>query len=699
MTRIRAIIGGAAFIALAVGLGSAPAAAQRKEQPPAPAPLRPVEFPAFHERTLKNGVQVIIVENHEQPVVSVNLQLRSGAKHDPAGKAGVASLTASLLDKGTTTRSAEEIAESIDFVGASLSASAGDDAISVSTSVLTEFLDTALVLLSDIVRNPTFPESELETERQRAISGLQASLGQPQYLAERQFFREIYGDHPYGAMPSPESVRAITRDDLAAFHAAHFRPGNALFVVAGDVRPDDVVQRLERHFGDWQGAAPAKASPPAPAERSAREVVFVHKPGAVQAVIRIGHLLPPAAHRDWVALDVARQILGGGTTGWLFQTLRQEKGYTYGAYANFAQRLEPGYFQASAEVRNEVVDSTLAEFFRLIEKLRARDFSDADLATAKDFMTGSFPLQIETPQQVAGQIANARLLGLPNDHVATYRDKVAAIAAADVRNAAQAHIRPDRAVVVVVGDATQILDKVSGYGPVHLLDADGNVLDRTALEVRGSDLALDGSKIEAGTRVYDLMFQGNAVASVTMTTTREEIGGVQAIRSVSEMSSLMGTLRQEVAFAAADLRPLFSKTEQQVGPNTMSIDLRVEGGKVVGKAAMPGAEPRDVSIDAVPGLLLPGMDDYAIMVLDLAPGASFKLPVVSATSGTLTNLDIKVAGESKITVAAGEFEVYELDVTGGEGSMKLYVTRAAPHIVVKQEPAGQPITFELKEKK
>src|SRR5690606_37215497 len=145
--------------------------------------------------------------------------------------------------------------------------------------------------------NPTFPERELETERQRTLSGLQASLGQPQYLAERQFFREVYGDHPYGAMPSPESVRAITRDDLVAFHATHFRPGNALFVVAGDVQPDDIVQRLERHFGAWTGSAPAKASLPVPAERSAREVVFVDKPGAVQAAIRFGLLLTHATHQ------------------------------------------------------------------------------------------------------------------------------------------------------------------------------------------------------------------------------------------------------------------------------------------------------------------------------------------------------------------------------------------------------------------
>jgi len=699
MTETRIAIRTAALAALALLAGTAPAwsqAARRKEAPPPPAPMRPVDFPEFHERTLRNGAKVLIVENHEQPVVSVQLLIGSGAKHDPAGKAGVASFTASLLAKGTATRTADQIAESIDFVGGSLGATAGDDAISVGASVLTEFLDTALVLMSDIVRNPTFPEDELETERRRALSGLQANLGDPQYLAQRQFLREVYGEHPYGAMPSPESVRAITRDDLVSFHRTHFKPGNALFVVAGDVRPDDIVQRLERHFGGWSGAAPPKATFPAPQPRSARELVFVHKPGLGQAVFQIGHLLPPATHPDWIALDVAQQILGGGTTGWLFQVLRQEKGYTYGASANFEKQLEPGSIQAWAQVRNEVADSALAEFLRLITKLPEGDFTAADLQTAKDVMTGSFPLQIETPQQVAQQIASARQLGLPNDYVATYRDKVAAITEADVRRAAQAHIHPDRAVVVVVGDATQILDKIEKFGSVRLVDADGKPLARSDLEVKASDIALDGSAIRAGTRLYDVMFQGNAVASATTTVTREQIDGVDAVRSVTEMGG-MGTMRQEVAFEAATFRPLFSKFEQQAGPATLSMDLRIEGGKVIGKLALPGAGPRDISLDVVQGLLLPGMDEYAIMVADLAPGASFTLPSVDGQSGNLINLTIAVVGESTVTVGAGQFEVYELQVTGGPLPTKLYVTKAAPHVTVKQEVAGQPISIELKE--
>ncbi|HEX7120095.1 MAG TPA: pitrilysin family protein [Longimicrobiales bacterium] len=693
------ILSKAVIAAALLALGLPATAGARQEEPPAPLRQRPVSFPEFHERTLENGARVVIVENHEQPVVSLNLRLMSGAKHDPAGKAGVASFTATLLDKGTTTRTAEQIAESIDFVGGSLGASAGDDWISVGSTVLTEFLDTALVLMSDVVRNPTFPAEELETERTRALSGLQASLGQPQFLAERRFMAEVYGGHPYGVAETPESLRAITRDDLIAFHRAHFRPGNALFVIAGDVDPDDIVRRLERHFGGWTGDVAAKAALPTPPERGAREVVFVHKPGAVQAVLRVGHLLPPATDPDWVVLDVVAQILGGGTTGWFFQTLRQEKGYTYGAYVDAAQRVEPGYFQAWAEVRNEVADSALDEFFRLIERLRAEPVPAADLETAKDYMTGSFPLSIETPQQVAGQVARARLLGLPDDHLATYRDRVAAVTAEDVQRAAREHLHPDRAVVVVVGDATKILPKVGKYGVVRLVDAEGDPIDPADLVVRGADVTFDGSAIEPGTQVYDVKFQGNAVAEATTTIAREEIDGVQAVRATTTMGGMGGGTTQVVAFEAATFRPLFATIEQQMGPQRVEIELRVEDGKVVGSAQLPGAAPRDVSIDAVPGMLLPGMDAFAVLVTDLATTKQFRAPMVNAASGTVTPVEFRVVGETKVTVAAGEFDAYELEVEGGPAPLRLFVRKAAPHILLKQETVGQPISIELKELK
>lgn len=689
---------GLVLLALAAPVPASAQDATRKEAPPAPLPMDPVEFPEFTERTLANGARVIVVENHEQPVVSVSLRILSGTKDDPAGRSGVASFTAALLDKGTATRSADEIAESIDFVGGQLSASASADWISVNTSVLTEFLDTALDLMSDVVLEPTFPEEELETERTRTLSALQAAAGQPQYLAEVRFMHEIYGDHPYGASTTPETVRAVTRDDLVGFHRAHFRADNALFVVAGDVQPDDIVRRLDEHFGEWAGGAASKSAITAPPQRTQREIVFVHKPGAVQAVIRLGHLLPPATHEDWVHLDVVRQILGGGTTGWLFQTLRQEKGYTYGAYASAAKRQEPGFFSASAEVRNEVADSALAEMFRLIDKLRDEPLAASDLRVAKDFMTGSFPLQIETPQQVAGRIADARLLGLPNDYVAEYRDRVAAATAEEVQSVAREHIRPDQAVVVVAGDATQILDKVAPFGPVRLYDADGEPLDRADLEVRGADISFDGSALEVGTRVYDLMVQGNPLGEITMEMAHETVDGADVIRASSTMTGMAGSMEQEVVFEAATFRPISSTMHQQAGPMTLALELHAEGEQVVGSLDA-GGETREIAVDMVPGLLMPGMDEYAIMVADLESTPSFRVPMVDAQSGTIRNSEIRVVGETTISVAAGEFEVYEIELSGGAAMQRLFVRKAAPHLLVKQEIVGQPITIELKELK
>ena len=510
-------------------------------------------------------------------------------------------MLAELLNKGTKTRTAEQIAESIDFVGGSLGASAGDDWISVSSTVLTEFLDTALVPERRGAQ-PTFPEEELETERTRALSALQANFGSPGFIAARRHGRDLRRP-PVRRLRDARSRSARSRGMISvAFHRTHFRPGNALVVVAGDVRPDDVVRRIERHFGDWSGHA-GQGLAPTPPERSAREIVFVHKPGTVQAVIRFGHLMPPATHRDWIALDVATQILGGGTTGWFFQTLRQEKGYTYGAYVGTAQKIEPGYFQAGAEVRNEDAESALEEFFRLISRLRDEPVPAADLETARNYMTGSFPLTIETPQQVAGQIASTRLLGLPNDHLARYRDRVAAVTAADVQRVAREHIRPDRAVVVVVGDATQILDKVEKFGPVRIVDPDGNPLDRSALAVTGADIALDGSAIEPATLVYDVKFQGNAVAQSTTTITGEEIDGVAAVRSTTEMSAWR---RHEERSPSRPRRCVRSSPRWAAG-GAADGPHRVQLRATRSSADAMSERERPISIDAVSGTLLPGM--------------------------------------------------------------------------------------------
>lgn len=691
-------LGLAALVSLAWGAATPLAAQQTEEkarvQPPAPLPLKPVTFPAFTEKRLTNGAQVIVVEDHTAPIVSLSLRIRSGSAADPAGKVGTANFTAALLDKGTKTRSAREIAEAIDFVGGSLGASASADWTNISATVLTEYLDTALVLLSDVVLNPTFPESELELYRQQTLTGLQAELGQPASIAQRVFMKEIYGEHPYGAAPTPESVQALTREDLVAFHQAHFRPGNALIVVAGDVKADDVVARLDRALSGWTGGAAPRAREAATPTRSAREITLVHKPGSVQAVIRIGHLLPTATHKDWVTLDVASQVLGGGTTGWFFRVLRSEKGYTYGAYASAAQRPGPGYFLATAEVRNEVADSAMSEFFRLLDQIRDQPVPADDMRKALDYMVGSFPLTIETPQQIAGQVARVRLLGLPADYLAKYRDQVAAVGASELQRVARELIRPDRAAVVVVGDAAAILDKIEPFGPVRIVDVNGEPIAEESLRVRASSLSLDATRIQPMSISYRAAFQGNPIAEIKHVVTREEGAGGEAIRVVSTTTGMMSG-QSDLAFDGRDFTPRYSRSSQQVGPQSMSVETELRDGRITGTLTAGDSQQKPIDLEAVPGTLLPAMDEYALWVVDLEKNREFQLPVLNAETGTIQPLSYKVVGESKITVPAGEFEVYEVEVTGGPIPFKLFLRKSGPHLVVRREFVGQPITMEL----
>lgn len=699
----RRIIGAAVATAVLAVAGSlVPLAAQQtattpeRTDPPPPLEMEPLEFPPFVERTLSNGASVIVVENHEQPFASIELRIGTGSAADPEGMTGLASMVATLLTRGTTTRSSDQIATAIDFVGGNLGVGAGPDWISVSAASPTVFLDTALVLLADVVQNPTFPESELETERRRTLSGLQVSLSQPGTLASRRFFQEVYGDHPYGAAPDPETVRALGQPHLVAFHERYFRPDEALFVVAGDVRPDEIVDRLERHFGDWSGSAesaPPAAEPPA---RTTRTLHFVHKPGLVQATVRVGHLLPAASWGDWVTLDVANQVLGGGTTGWLFRILRNEKGYTYGSYSSTVEREQPGFFMATAEVRNEVADSAMAELLSLISRLRDEPVPVDDLEKARSFLAGSFPRSIETPQQVAGQVATSRLLGRSSDYLERYRHRVVAVTPESLQQVAREQLHPDRAVVVVVGDAGQILDRVTPFGDeVHLYDVEGKEIDAGSLVARAAEIAFDPGGLEPATYVYALNFQGQEVGEVTRTLTREESEAGPVFRSVETTGTPMGALEQVVVFDARTFEP---RHVTMSGPPAAApgVDLELRDGRVVGTIQMPNADPVDVDQEVPAGSLFPGMDGYALALAELAVGTEFELPQVSVATGAVSPLRVKVVGETTVEVPAGSFEVFEVTL-GGEQTTTVYVTRQAPHVMVKQVPAAQPMSVELKE--
>jgi zinc protease len=668
-----------------------------QQAPPPALPLGAVDFPDYEEVTLSNGTQILIVENHEQPVVTVNLRIMSGSAYDPVGKGGLASLVADMLNKGTVTRDAKQIAQSVDFIGASIGASAGEDWTSATATALTKFLDEALEIMADMVINPTFPEDEFEIWRKRLLTGLQVQLSQPDQVATRRFIEGVYGDHPYGNLITEESLQSIGREDMVEFHRKNYRPDNALFVIAGNVERDDIVRKLEQHFGGWEPAPVGDVTMSVPPTRSGRAVHFYHKPGSVQAVIRIGHLMPPATDSDWVALDVGMQVLGGGSTAWLFQVLRQEKGYTYGSYASTAKRIDRGYFQAYAEVRNEVADSSMADMLALIDRIRSEPAPDADLKLAKDFLTGSFPRQIETPQQVAGQVATARLRGLPDDYLEKYRDRVAAVNAAEVQRVAAQHLQPDKALVVVVGDATEIYDKLAPFGAVKLFDVEGNPTTLAALAVTAAAFSFDATGIQPTTLVYSLNFQGNPVGEITTQVGRESLDGRDVVRSKTAGGAMTMTMEQEVVFEAATFTGIESHASQKMGARGIDIDLVLEGGVVTGTVAGMSEQPQQINAEVVDGTLLPGMDDYMIWLADFDANQQIEMPAFNAQSGSPYTLKLRVVGETTVTVPAGEFEAYQVEVSGGQGPVTIYARKQAPHIVLRQEPAGQPLVIELKE--
>lgn len=662
-----------------------PAAERLLSVLPEPGPVTPVDFPAFTEATLANGARVIVVENHEQPVVSFNLRIRNGTAADPGALIGLANMTAGLIDKGTQTRDASQIAETIDFVGGSLSAGAGVDWTSVSVTVLTEFVDTALTLLSDIVVNPSFPGDELENLRRRSLTALQLAKSQPAALAQERFTQLVYGPHPYGKVESEASLRAIQRTNLLRFHREHYRPNNALFVVAGDVNPDEIVARLDRAFSGWQRAdVPAASSGVAPTH-TRRQLDFVHKPGSVQGVIRVGHLMPGATEADWPALDVAMQVLGG-STGWLFEVLREDKGWTYGAYASANGRQGPGVFTAQAEVRNEVADSAMAEMLRLIERLRNEPVDASDLRMAKEFIAGSFPRSIETSRQVASQIATEILLGRGPEYVENYRDRIAAVTAADVQRVAQQYLNPAALQMVVVGDALQIFDQVAGFADRStILSIEGERVTLESLQPRASDMTFDASRLEAGTRTYAIMVQGNRFGEMTRTLSIE--GGNYV--SSGEFAAGPMRVQQGVTFSPAFV-PVSATATSPAG----SMQLANDAGHVTGTVEQQGSPARQVDVTAPQGTLFPGMEDYAVEAADLAATPRFTIPVITE-EGALGQIGVRVIGEEMIEVPAGSFETYHLEQTTSQGTLNVWVRKQAPHVLVQQDLPGAPVLIQL----
>lgn len=670
----------------------APAASAQTQSPPSARPMGRVDFPAFVERTLPGGARLLVVTQNEVPFVTVKLVLRGGSGVDRPDQIGTAAFVAELLTKGTPTRTADDIAGAIDFVGGSLRASASTDWVSVSLGVLQPDLPAALDLLADVVMHPTFPDAQLELVRTRAQSGLEASLGQPAVLASRAFVRAIYGAHPYGKLETPETLQAIDRTALRAFHELWFRPSNAFFVVAGSVGADEAAAAIGRAFADWAPAAVPAVTYGQTPEVERTHVIVVHQPGSVQAAVRVGHLLPRGDAADWTALAVANQVLGGGSSGRLFKILREQKGWTYGAYSAATRRPDLGVWQATLDARSEVVVDAIGELIAQIGRMRTQMVPGSELDVTKSFLVGSFPLQIETPEQIAGQVLNNRLLGLPDDALETYRERVAALDASDVRQASAERLDPDHLVIVVVGDAVLLADALRKFGPVSVVDAEGRPLDTTVLLAKPSGERFDASMLRPGAFEYRVMLQGNAVGTMKRELAADTTGGrAMAFRGTVTLGPQ--TIDQEVVFGIPDFDARSATMSMDMAGQRASMDARVRDGRLIGTVALPsGNQP--VNREIPPGALIADMVEIAVWIADLAEGKEIRVAVARLETGGVDTQVMRVRGIEDVTVPAGTFKAYRVEIAGSE-PQTVWARVAAPHVILKLAPAGQPLTLEL----
>lgn len=438
-----------------------------------------VQFPRPQAFTLDNGMRLLVLEDHKLPTVSISMSVLAGSFFEAKDKQGLASLTASMLDEGTKSRTSAQIAAETDRLGASLGAVAqpGGERASVMASGLSEDTHRLLEILADIVQNPVFPEAQFEKVQQQTITGLQQSLKSPRTLARVAALRSIYGDAaPSRVLPLLANVQSLKAKDLAAFHARFYRPDRAILGIAGDVNPEEVFQKVNALFGDWKpGRDPREARLPRFKAPSKSRAFLVERPGSVQTVLYVTHLGLTRKDPDYPALVVMNQILGASPMSRLEEVLREKKGYTYSARSSTSAPRYPGFFGASLEVRNDVTTDALRDLLSELKRIQEQTVPAIELERARRSIIGSFALSLESPSELLDYAMALEQYGLPVDYWDRFPSLIEAVSAEDVQRVARKYVASERLQIVAVGEKAVVEAALKPYGPiVELKDLSGN---------------------------------------------------------------------------------------------------------------------------------------------------------------------------------------------------------------------------------
>lgn len=449
---------------------------ERKNKAPVSDEILRVKLPRPTELTLPNGLTVLVLEDHRLPLVTARLNiLGAGALNDPADVPGLANITAAMLKEGTTTRSSKEIAEQSDGLGAMIGAQApwASETATFTASGLSDNAAQWIALASDILLNPSFPESELNKLKQRTKVQLQQQRGTANFLMQERFSRAVYGNHPAAVTsPTPQALDKITPAMLAQWHATRYVPENAILGIAGDITPAQVTEMFSSLRG-WKAGTSKVGLPTATKPASGRKIFLVDRPGSVQTDVEIGNIAISRQDSDYIPMVVMDRIVGGGSAARLFMNLREVHGYTYGAYSMLVARRYAGPWIAEGSMRTDATGGAMTEFMNEINSIRDKPVPEKELEETKRSIVAGFALTLERPTELLDYAIALKVYNLPADYWDTYPAKIMGITAEQVQRVARKYIVPDDLQIVAVGDATKLKPVLDKYGTVQVFDTNG----------------------------------------------------------------------------------------------------------------------------------------------------------------------------------------------------------------------------------
>jgi zinc protease len=433
-----------------------------------------VKLPPITEKTLENGLQIVVIENHELPVVSMRLVVKAGSALDPVGKYGAANLTASLLRQGTKNLKATEIADKIDFVGGSLEASANRDYTNVTCSVLLKHFDVGMNLLSDVVLHPAFDSSEFARLRNQTIASVMQSKDDPSNLCELGFNKALFGEHPYSqpSIGTQASLAALTNGDIKKYYQDYYKPNNAILLVGGDVKPDSILKAARKAFGGWQKGTIPEVKIIEAKNPVGKSILLVDKSDATQSYIRFGHLGITRKNPDYYPLLLMNYILGASFTSRLNEVVRVQKGLTYDIRTQNEWNVMPGPYYCVTYTPNESTMTAIQASLDVIRKMQLEQVTDEEFNEAKNFYSGYYPGSLETPDAIAAEIVKIKLYGLPVSYIKEFTQNINKVTKEDILRAAKNHWDTNNLVFCVVGKAADIENMLTPIGPIKKMMID-----------------------------------------------------------------------------------------------------------------------------------------------------------------------------------------------------------------------------------